>query len=77
MLVVIVTVLTQHQRKMAEIMRNTPQANPEVERLRDEVLRLKQIVHDQAIALDNLAPRPQVGVGDQVSEAVRNRIASQ
>lgn len=55
----IVAILTKHQQKMAELMRQnttTQHANPlENEMMRREVEQLKQLVMQQTIAIDNLA----------------------
>lgn len=54
----IIAILTTHQRKMAELMRSQqslPAANPETQALRQEIRELKQLVHEQSIAIDNLA----------------------
>jgi len=58
----IIAILTSHQRKMAELMR--PSGQPvdarvvyEIEALRREVTELKTLLHQQAIAIDNIAPR--------------------
>lgn len=54
----IIAILTGHQRKMAELMRQQqPQVtyNPETQALREEIRELKQLVYQQSIAIDNLA----------------------
>ncbi len=53
----IVAILTTHQRKMAEIMHknNNTVPNPELEALRQEVKELKDIVHQQTLAIDNIS----------------------
>ena len=60
----IVAILTSHQRKMAEIYQQRgpqpgfdPTVAMQVDALRREVGELKQLMHQQAIAIDNLAPR--------------------
>ncbi|RYG36881.1 hypothetical protein EON81_08395 [bacterium] len=55
LLIPIVAILTSHQRKMAEIMRDrNPMVDGNVEALRREVHELKALVHQQSIAIDNL-----------------------
>lgn len=55
----IIAILTSHQRKMAQIFHeNARQAGTvvsETQMLREEIRELKTLVHQQAIALDNLA----------------------
>lgn len=50
-------ILTGHQRKMAELYHSNAagQTNPEIMALRNEVADLKRLMHEQAIAIDNLA----------------------
>lgn len=58
LMIPIVAILTTHQRRMAEIIHSNQQnqlPNPEVESLRQEIRELKSLVHQQAIAVDNLA----------------------
>lgn len=55
----IIAILTGHQRRMAELMHSRHAANqnlqsPEVQVLRAEILELKDLVRQQAIALDTL-----------------------
>ena len=67
----IVWILTSHQRKMAELLHGTRQnnlPNPEVDMLRREVQELKQIVHQQTIAIDNLKQLPSGVVRDRLTE---------
>jgi hypothetical protein len=54
LMIPIVAILTQHQRRMAEIMRqNTPQGVHEIAELRREVAQLKEIVNQQALQMDD------------------------
>ena len=55
----IVAILTQHQRKMAEILhsRQQQEGNPEIAALRHEIRELKELIHQQAIALDTATGR--------------------
>lgn len=56
----IVAILTKHQQRMAEIIHGTAQhqSNEDVAMLRSEVAELKQLVHQQMIALDSYAGSP-------------------
>ena len=51
----IVTILTRHQQRMTEIIHGTASQRPneEIAQLRHEVSELKQLVHQQMIALDS------------------------
>ncbi len=54
----IIAILTSHQRKMAQIFQETQRnavGNPEMQGLRQEIRELKELVHQQAITLDNIA----------------------
>lgn len=56
----IIAILTQHQRKMALIMRGRDEdgravKTPEVDQVRAEMNELRQLIHQQSIALDNVA----------------------
>lgn len=55
----IVAILTTHQRRMAELIHGkdgqyASQANLEIQALRQEVSELRQLVHQQTIAMDGL-----------------------
>lgn len=56
LLIPIVSMLVKHQQRMAEIVhRNVDvQASGQIEALRGEIAQLKQLVHQQAIQMDNL-----------------------
>src|SRR5471030_1159572 len=56
----IVAIMTKHQQKMAEIIHGSraAQSNDEIAALRSEVAELKQMVHQQMIALDSYAGSP-------------------
>ena len=67
----IIAILTSHQRKMAELLHGSRQnnlPNADVEMLRREVQELKQIVHQQTIAIDNLKQLPSGVVRDRLTE---------
>lgn len=72
----IVAILTAHQRKMAELFhsRNAqPQYNPEIAALREEVRELKQLIHQQAITMDNLVQTrvtPPPSIQDRINSGV-------
>lgn len=54
----IIAILTHHQRKMAELMhgnRVNGNSNGELEALRREVQELKEVVHQQTLAIDNIS----------------------
>jgi hypothetical protein len=56
LLIPIVAILTHHQRKMAEIVHRhgaTPAVMAEVERLREEVAHMRNLLNEQTIAVDN------------------------
>jgi hypothetical protein len=58
----IIAILTSHQRKMAEIIHGTGQPvdarlGHELEAMRRELSEVKMLLHQQSIAIDNLAPR--------------------
>ena len=60
LLIAMISILTSHQRKMAEFfaLQGQNQSNNndhEVQALRQEVRELKQLLHQQAITLDTLA----------------------
>lgn len=58
LMIPIVAILTQHQRRMAEIMRqNQPQGHHEIAELRREVSQLKEIVNQQALQMDDFLSR--------------------
>ena len=48
----IIAILTHHQRQMAEIVHRRGPQPADLELLRREVQELKQLVHQQAIAMD-------------------------
>ena len=58
----IVGILTAHQRKMAEIIHARQQIAPdEIAALRQEMAELKELMHQQAIAMDNLLSKADRG----------------
>lgn len=52
----VVAILTKHQQKMAELVRQSPQLGsmPEVHALRQEVAQMRQMMNDQMLALDQI-----------------------
>ena len=52
----IIAILTSHQQRMAKIMHESGQLgnNAEINALRGEVQQLRELVHQQAIQVDNL-----------------------
>jgi hypothetical protein len=68
----IIGMLLRHQRKMAELyaaQHVSHGVNPETMALREEIRELKELVHQQSIAIDNLA-RPML-VDERPQETVR------
>lgn len=60
LMIPIVAILTNHQRKMAEIIHNSHAGRgdaAEIAALRAEVAELKELVQSQMIAIDGLASR--------------------
>ena len=56
MLIAIIAILTKHQQKMAEIVRETGMANNQaIPRLEAEVQELRSMVMEQAVTIDNLS----------------------
>ena len=64
MVSLVVSAMLRHQRRMAEIIHGTASQhnNSEITQLRQEVYELKQLVHQQTIALDSYAGRPSMPV---------------
>jgi uncharacterized membrane protein (DUF106 family) len=64
LMIPIVKMLVSHQQKMAEIIHGTAnrQSDVEVAQLRQEVYELKQLVHQQMIALDTVKSAPAVDI---------------
>lgn len=60
LMIPIVAILVSHQQKMARIIHGEGGANTraQIDALRAEVAQLKEVIHQQTIALDNLANRP-------------------
>jgi hypothetical protein len=58
LLIPIVAILTTHQRRMAELIHGshrTAAGNAEIATLRQEMQELKEVVHQQTIAIDNIS----------------------
>jgi len=75
MLIPIVSILVRHQQKMAMIMRQGPQAvdqrsSYEAETMRREMAELKSLMHQQAIAIDNLTNK--VNANSEISQRLEN-----
>ena len=75
MMIPIVAILTSHQRKMAKIMREddramNPRAAHEADSVKRELAELKALMHQQAIAIDNLATR--VNAPAEISQRLEN-----
>lgn len=75
LLIPIVAILSGHQRKMAEIIhQNNRLPNGEVEALRQEIRELRHLMHQQAIAIDDVRSRQTLG-SPTVPTDVRERLA--
>ena len=73
LMIPIVGIYTSHQQKMMEIRARNGglQGNsPELMMLRNELAELKSLVHEQAIALDNLASRTLPAIPSEIRERV-------
>jgi hypothetical protein len=68
----IVAILTHHQRKMAELYHGSRQALPDqdIESLKRDMAELKQVVHQQTIALDNLSRFKTIQLSEDVSQRI-------
>lgn len=70
LMIPIVAILTSHQRRMAEFMHRPELApNAELESLRREVSDLKELVHQQTLALESYARPMQREQSDNVQRA--------
>ena len=72
LMIPIVAILTKHQKEMAELMRQDRQAlgDPRVDALQRQIADLKDLVHQQTIALDRMAtPLPRAEVQERVNGA--------
>ncbi len=67
LMIPIVAILSHHQRRMAELIhQRNPAINShsgQIEALRQEVSELKQLVHQQMIAVDNMASGQRKAMG--------------
>jgi len=74
---IIIRMLLTHQRRMAELMHGAHQqqnaATPESLKMQQEILDLKQLVHQQTIALDNLSGKLNA---QSNTESMRERVAN-
>ncbi len=75
MMIPIVSILVKHQQKMALIMRENPQGDNqrqtyELESIKRELADLKTLMHQQAIAMDNLTDK--VNVNSEISRRLEN-----
>lgn len=78
LMIPLVAILTTHQRKMAELMhgKRGQLPNPEVESLRKEMAEVRQLLHQQMIAIDNIARTNSSLNGRSPEGTVRNRLES-
>ena len=71
-LMIIVGTMTKHQRQMAELYAQTAQTNaqavdPRIDALQSQIADLKDLVHQQTIALDRLAtPLPGAEIRERI-----------
>ena len=73
LLIPVIAILTRHQQKMAELIHGNPQNRlPMVQnddsQLSEDVRQLRELMHQQAIALDNL--RDEVRSGKSVQDRI-------
>ena len=66
----IVAMMSKHQQRMAELMRQNAHAvDPRVDALQQQIAELKDLVHRQTIAIDRFAtPLPGADVQERVAE---------
>jgi hypothetical protein len=81
LLIPIVVILTKHQQKMAELLRGSSQQlhqPSELAELRREISDLKQVVSQQAIAMDDfLSSQAKLrSAPPEVPDEIRNRLGS-
>lgn len=69
LMIPIVAILTAHQRHMAQILHQNRDSGvgQEVQRLSDEIQALKELVHQQALALDSATSRLYPSTPDEVN----------
>ena len=69
LMIPIVAILTAHQRSMAQILHQNRDSGvgQEVQRLSDEIQALKELVHQQALALDSATSRLYASTPDQLN----------
>lgn len=72
LLIPIVAILVHHQQKMAQIIHGSNQRhtlpNPEIDQLRREVRELKELVHQQTLAIDSAQHRQPLTPPDPVAQ---------
>jgi hypothetical protein len=75
----IIAILTQHQQKMARLMREGQPQNPlESEAIRREIETLRQLVVQQTIAIDNLAAQQRQLAGQvQTPPPIESRLTQE
>ncbi len=71
----IVAILAKHQQRMTMIIHapGNRQSTDEVAQLRKEVFELKQMVHEQMIALDSYAGRPSTSTDLPLQQRMEDR----
>lgn len=65
----IIAMLLRHQQKMAELLHSRPQltVDPRIDSLQQDMAALKDLVHQQTIALDRLSALPR---GNEVQDRI-------
>lgn len=66
--VAIIAMMTKHQQKMAELYhRHAQTVDPRIDQLQSEVRELKELIHQQTIALDRIAsPMPSGEIRERI-----------
>jgi hypothetical protein len=65
----IIAMLLRHQQRMAELLHSRPQMNvdPRIDALQQDMAALKDLVHQQTIALDRISALPR---GNEVQDRI-------
>ncbi len=78
LMIPIVAMMLGHQRRMAEILHQSgqSQSNPELAAIRQELAHLKELLHDQALAIEGMAGRRTAQQGSvSVSERLEGKVS--
>jgi hypothetical protein len=74
LMIPVVAILTKHQQRMAELIHGgeqNRQSSQEMLALRHEIAELRNLVHQQSIAVDNLVSRSVVLPSETVEQRLR------